>query len=306
MDSRVFTEESVGRLRSAVNAAMSDGTPFETEVSALRPDRSMRHLAVRGVAVREKSGAVSGVEGTMQDITELREAEQLRDEWTSVIAHDLRQPIGVILMAASALPEMHKGEVTDDEKLFVSRIVAAGNTLARMVDDLLDLSLLEAHRLELQRRWVNPRDFVSETVGRLAHITAGHPVRFSQEGGVGDVFVDPMRIGQVLGNLTSNAVKYGEPGTDIDVRLAQRDHEVEISVTNHGRGISPEDMPRLFSRFMRSKQTRTRVPGLGVGLYISRELVEAHQGRIWAESTPGKTTTFHLTLPARVTPAKVA
>jgi signal transduction histidine kinase len=102
-------------------------------------------------------------------------------------------------------------------------------------------------------------------------------------------------------------VKYGDPGTDIEVRLEQRRDEIELAVTNRGRGIEPEDVPNLFARFMRSKQARgSKTPGLGVGLYIARELIEAHNGRIWAESTPGETTTFHLTLPSRATPRKAA
>ena len=306
-DTKLLTEESLGRLRAVVAATLTDGKPYEIDVTAIRPDGSVRYLAARGDAVRDADGAVIGIDGTAQDVTELREAQRLRDEWTSVIAHDLRQPIGVIHMAASALPEMHEGEMNDKEKLFVSRIASAGSTLARMVDDLLDLSLLEARRLELQRRWVNPRTVVTEAIGRLAHVTSGHRVRLVQEHDVADVFADPMRIGQVLSNLLSNAVKYGEPGTEIEVRLEERETEVLISVTNQGRGIQPEEIPRLFSRFMRTKETRgSTVPGLGVGLYIARELVEAHQGRIWAESMPGKTTTFHVALPARAKVSRVA
>jgi PAS domain S-box-containing protein len=303
----LFTPESIERLREAVSATLKDGRPYQMELSVTRPDGSIRYVSAHGDAIRDASGAIVGTAGTAQDITELKEAQRLRDEWTSVIAHDLRQPIGIVLMAASALPELRAGKMSDKESLFLSRIVAAGHTLARMVNDLLDLSLLEARRLELERRWCSPRDIVMETIGRLTHITSGRRVRFHDQRNAGEVFVDSMRVGQVLGNLISNAVKYGQDGTDIDVRLDQHDGEVEISVTNQGRGIDPEDMPRLFSRFMRSKQKKAaHVPGLGIGLYIAKELIEAHGGRIWAESTPGKTTTFRLTLPARAVPRQVA
>jgi signal transduction histidine kinase len=260
-----------------------------------------------GDAIRDDDGKIVGITGTAQDITELREAQRLRDEWTSVIAHDLRQPIGVILMAASALPALHEEHRVDAESSFLSRISSAANVLARMVDDLLDMSLLEARRLELRRSWVNPRSCVEDAVARLTHVIGDRKVRVAESGMRREVFVDVMRVGQILGNLLSNAVKYGDAGTEIDVAIEHRPNEVEIAVTNHGRGIAQEDLPKLFARFMRSKEARgSGTPGLGVGLYITRELIEAHNGRIWAESTPGKTTTFHLTLPSREAPRQVA
>jgi len=99
----------------------------------------------------------------------------------------------------------------------------------------------------------------------------------------------------------SNAVKYGDRDGSILVHLDRHGDEIEIAVTNHGKGIPPEDVPRLFDRFTRLDESReSGVPGLGLGLYISKGLIEAHGGRIWVESTPGENTTFHFTLPVRV------
>ena len=306
-NSHLFTPESVRRLRDAVKKTMADGRPYELELSLTRPDGSVRYVMAHGDAIRGDDGKIIGITGTAQDITELREAQRLRDEWTSVIAHDLRQPIGVILMAASALPALHEQHRADTESSFLSRISSAANVLARMVDDLLDMSLLEARRLELRRSWVSPHSCVEDAIARLTHVIGDRKVRVVESGVSREVFVDVMRLGQILGNLLSNAVKYGDPGTEIEVRIEHRANEVEIAVTNHGRGIAAEELPNLFARFMRSKEARgSGTPGLGVGLYIARELIEAHNGRIWAESTPGKTTTFHLTLPSREAPRQVA
>jgi signal transduction histidine kinase len=102
----------------------------------------------------------------------------------------------------------------------------------------------------------------------------------------------------VLVNLLSNAAKYGYPGTPITVTAEQREGEVLISVANQGEGVPPEDIPRLFSRFYRTSGARRGgMPGLGLGLFVSRELILAHGGRMWVESTPGATTTFRFTLP---------
>jgi signal transduction histidine kinase len=209
-------------------------------------------------------------------------------------------------MAASALPELH-AVAPDKEQELIRRISSAAHGLARLVDDLFDLSLLEARRLTLDRHWHKPQLLVSEALERLSHVTKGQRVTVTEGQGLAEVCVDQMRIGQVLGNLISNAVKYGDKGSEITVRVEQRDKEVEIAVENHGPGISPEDVTQLFKRFARTaKARRSGAPGLGVGLYIAKELVEAHGGRIWVESTPGQTTIFRVALPSRAAEQKVA
>jgi len=302
-----FTKDSLAALRKAVQSVLRDGHPYETELEIVRPDGTTRWIAARGDAVRDATGRIIGSTGTAQDITELKNLQRMRDEWTSVIAHDLRQPIGLILMAASALPELHGGTMNEKETLFTKRIVSAARGLARMVNDLLDVSLLEARRLKLDRRVVEPRGFVRETVERMAHATSDRRVVVSEGPELANISIDPMRVGQVLGNLITNAVKYGEKDSEIGVNVEQTDGEIEIAVTNRGRGISPDELPRLFSRFTRSASARgSGVAGLGVGLYIAKGLIEAHGGRIWAESTPGETTTFRVRLPAESASRQVA
>ena len=294
-------------IRDALSAILHDGRPHETEMEITRPDGTTRWISARGEAVRNERGEIVAVAGTAQDITELKELQRQRDEWTSVMAHDLRQPIGVITMAASALPEMHAASMQDKESELVARIASAAKGLARLVDDLLDLSLLEARRLRLDRNWIKPQILVRETVARLSHIVEGHRVTISEGQSLSEVCVDQMRMGQVLGNLISNAVKYGEKGSDIGVRMEQRGGEVEILIENRGPGIPADEVAHLFKRFARTATARhSGAPGLGVGLYIARELVESHGGRIWVESTPGQMTTFHVALPARPAEQKVA
>jgi signal transduction histidine kinase len=201
-------------------------------------------------------------------------------------------------MAADFLPSLHESQLSTKEEDMMSRIRSSAHTLARMVEDLLDLSLLEAQRLKLERIWVDPSALVYETIDRLSHLTGDRRVKVI-DGHMSRVFVDPMRIGQVLGNLVSNAVKYGERDKEIVVRLEPRAGEVEVAVTNYGKGIEAAELPRIFNRFARTKMSRgSSIPGLGLGLYISKGVIEAHGGRMWVESTPGATTTFHVTLPA--------
>jgi PAS domain S-box-containing protein len=303
---RDMPPDTMKAIRHALQTVLRSGRQCETDIEIKRPDGTTRWVAARGDAVRNEQGEIVAVAGTAQDITELKELQRQRDEWTSLIAHDLRQPIGVITMAASALPEVHD-EAPEKGHELIKRIASAADGLARLVDDLLDLSLLEARRLTLDRQWVEPQVLVSDAVDRLQHLTAGRRVSIRQPASLPEVFVDQMRIGQVLGNLISNAVKYGDPGSEIVVCLEERGKDVDIAVENRGPGIPPDEIEHLFERFMRTTRARrSHVRGLGVGLYIARELVVAHQGRIWVESTPGETTTFHVSLPSRAAEQRVA
>ncbi len=293
----MFTAEGRELVRGAVAKALADGLPYELELEFTRPDGTTGWVVGRGEAIRDGDGRIIGISGTAADITKLKELQRLRDEWTSVIAHDLRQPISTILMASDFLPEV-QGDMTDKERTLVESVHAAGLTLKRMVDDLLDMSLLEANRLKLERTATKPASLVQDTLGRLAHLPGIERVHVSSDANLTPVFVDPMRIEQVITNLVTNAIKYGDEHTDIDIRVTQRAKASEIAVTNRGPGIAPEELPRLFNRFMRSKKVRgSGIAGLGLGLYIAKGVVEAHDGQLWAESTPGETTTFHLTLP---------
>jgi PAS domain S-box-containing protein len=294
----VFTPESVHAIRDAVERLRMDGEPFELELETCPHDASSSWIALRGEAIRDESGRVTGVRGTSQDITHLKEVERLKQEWTSVIAHDLRQPIGAIKMAAALLPDLHAAHKDDEEGAITARIGNAAGTLARMVDDLLDVSRLEAQRLSLDRSWVDPCKTVHETLDRLAYLTTGCTVTMTSHGEPATVFADTGRIEQVLGNLLSNAAKYGDKGAEIRVEVTTRRDDVHVSVTNRGPGIPPEEVGRLFTRFSRTKTRKSDVPGLGLGLYIAKGLVEAHGGRMWVDSVPNETTTFHFTLPA--------
>jgi signal transduction histidine kinase len=298
--SHVFTRESMVILNAAVEKSLQYGTPYELDLEMIRPDGELRSILARGEPVRDGSGHITGLHGTVQDVTQLKRLQKMREEWTSVIAHDLRQPIGTIAMCADLLSRADDSKKEEKAK-YTDRIRSSAFNLARMVDDLLDFSQIEAQRLHLERKWMDPRACVRETIERLSHMLKDLRVEISESGDLAPVFADPIRVEQVLGNLLSNAVKYGDKTREILVRLDRRGDELETSVTNHGPGIPPEELSRLFDRFTRSQSVySSNVPGLGLGLYISKGLVEAHGGHIWVESVPDDTTTFHFTLPVRV------
>ncbi|HEX9285094.1 MAG TPA: ATP-binding protein, partial [Nitrospirales bacterium] len=179
----------------------------------------------------------------------------------------------------------------------VQSIVDATRRLDRMISDLLDVSRLGAGRLAIERVYVDVAALLQRVVEQFAR-DGEHTIELEVKEDLTAVHADPERLEQVLANLISNALKYREPDTPILVTASERSGEIEIAVTNTGAGISAEEVPALFTRFYRAgSATSSGVPGLGLGLYIAKELVHAHGGRVWAESVPGEETTFRFTLP---------
>jgi len=264
------------------------------------PDGEKVPFVVNADPIRNRTGSVVGAVVVMDDLTPAREMGRLQQEWTSIIAHDLRQPVSVILGYARQLATRRKVKRAEMTKS-IEHIQASAYHLSRMINDLIDASRFDVHRLSIQQQAVDLPALVRTVVERLSAVMTERQIHVRIAGDdIPTVHVDPSRFEQILGNLLSNAVKHARPGTDIQVGVRRNDREVEVSVTNHGEGIPTEELPRLFTRYHRSVQPEEQEgAGLGLGLYIARGLVEAHGGRIWAESSPGQLTTFYFTIPER-------
>ncbi|MBI3978542.1 MAG: PAS domain S-box protein [Chloroflexi bacterium] len=289
------TPLSLEELRAS--RALRGETVTGRELVIRRPDGRTVPALVSTGPIRSPAGDVIGAVIILEDITPIKELERLREEWTSIVAHDLRQPVTVITGYASLLAREHDGP-PGPARAKIEHILASACQLNRMIADLLDVSRIESRRLQIERRPVDLSSLVGAVVERAVAANPNNPIRVEMDGGLPRLAADPERLEQVLVNLLSNAAKYGSPGSEILVRVARRDGEIEVAVTNRGKGIRPEDLPRIFERFHRTGLAREeRVAGLGLGLYIAKGLVEAHGGRIWAQSVPDETTTFHFTLP---------
>jgi PAS domain S-box-containing protein len=298
------------RLPSGAPFPIADLPTYRTIARGERVEAFEMRLQQRDgqiLTVRGRSGPVCGAAGerlgtvaVFQDISALKELEREREEWISIITHDLRQPVTVILGYAETLARQLAPKGTPDQRTAVDYVRTAARNLNRMIGDLLDVSRIETRRLTLQTQPVDLVALLRAIAERSREMSQGHPIHLAISGEIPPITVDAGRIEQVVDNLLSNAAKYGDPGTAIQFQIARSDAEVAVSIINRGRGIAPEDLPRLFTRFYRTREAQIgRVAGLGLGLYIARGLVEAHGGKIGAESVPGQLTTFHFTLPLR-------
>jgi signal transduction histidine kinase len=229
-------------------------------------------------------------------IASQRELDRLREEFAAVIAHDLRSPIQTLQLQTDRLLE----EVTGDEVRVpseaVRRLRRSAARLAGMVGDLLDASRLEASRLVLNPRRVSAGTAITEVIDRIRPLLGDHPVSMEVVGAPPEIDADPGRLDQILTNLLENAAKYSGPAAPIRVRVEAEGEGTSISVADQGIGIADDEMPRLFDRFYQAKRARKKKSGLGLGLYITKGLVEAHRGRISVESALGRGSTFHVWL----------
>jgi signal transduction histidine kinase len=251
--------------------------------------------------ILSREGERLGAVVAMQDISAAEQLERLRAEWSSVIAHDLRQPLNSMMLAAQfcARPDLEAAAKCE----YAQRVLAGGRRLDRMIHDLMDLSQLEASRLRLRRAPCDLVAIVRASAAETALDPANPPIQVHVRDAIPPVDGDADRLMQVMANLLSNAVKYGRRGAEIDVDVARAPEHVTVAVTNRGEGIAPEDLPRLFQRFERVAK-RPAVKGIGLGLHITRGLVEAHGGNIEVTSSPGATTTFRFTIPLATPPRR--
>ncbi len=179
----------------------------------------------------------------------------------------------------------------------MDRIRRASDRLERMIGDLLDVSRIEARRLTVEAARIDLISLVAEVIELVPGLEGRCRTAFATD--ALQVWADAERLVQVLSNLLSNALKYGDPDTPVEVAAERAGTMIRISVTNEGPGIAPDEVPRLFARFARTRSAQSGpAVGLGLGLYICRGIVEAHGGELWAESVPGERTHFRFTLRA--------
>jgi PAS domain S-box-containing protein len=278
----------------ALRGQSADGT----DLQVVQPSGDVVPVRWGAVPIRGVHGEIVGAVSVIQDVTDVKRVELLRNEWTAMVAHDLRQPVAVVNLAAQLLAK--QDQITPSVRHWVEDIVTSSRRLDRMVSDLLDAYRIESSRLKLQLERIDIASFVATIVSRMQHAYPDRAIRLATRGAAPPSEVDPARIEQVLTNLVSNAAKYGYPNTDIGVDLATDGDAIQLAVTNQGAGISAKELPHVFDRSYRtSKAEASREDGLGLGLYITKGIVEAHGGSIGAESTPGQTTRFWVSLPIR-------
>ena len=235
----------------------------------------------------------------LHDITELRKLERVRRDFVANVSHEFRTPLTAIqgfaetLLTGAMDDPQHRGR-------FLEIIVVHSRRLARLTEDLLELSKMDADRLEMEVRRVSVSHLIESCLETSRHRAEEKELEMKAKPtkGVPDIAGDRRRLGEVLQNLLDNAIQYTLPGGKIEVSAEAQNGEVIITVSDTGIGIPKADQPRIFERFYRVDAARSReAGGTGLGLSIAKHIVEAHGGRIWVDSELGQGSHFHFSAP---------
>jgi PAS domain S-box-containing protein len=283
----IKSKESTLGVLGACSYSPRESSPHEMQL--LRTIGQQIGIAIENVQLAEKAA----------EIEALRELDRLRAEWLANVSHELRTPLGLIKIFCTTLLRQDVRFDEETQLEFLHDINQETDTLQALVDNLLDLSRLQSGRLHLDKQALD----VGQLVGNVMHTLE---VQLSPKHYfVHDFPVEPLvtaadskRLEEVLRNLLNNAVKYSPEGGAITVRGHRESQELLIQVSDHGIGIAPEDVDKIFERFYRiNNETTQQAGGVGLGLAVCKSILEAHGGRIWVESAPGQGSTFCFTLP---------
>jgi signal transduction histidine kinase len=251
-----------------------------------------RFLAARVSAIRESGAAL-----ILRDVSREREADAMKSQLLSTVSHELRTPLASIKGFASTLLRQDVSWNESEQRDFLRIIEDETDRLTEIIDNLLDMSQIEAGALRIEKEPTQLRALIRELVDAMRMRTEAHWFVVDLPNELPRALADPRRVRQVIRNLLDNAVKYSKGG-QITVSCHLEGDFVVVSVSDQGEGISPQYLSKVFDRFFQvdGKSTR-RLGGSGLGLSISRGIVQAHGGKMWAESVVGQGSTFRFTLP---------
>ena len=272
------------------------------DVELFSPNEStMRVLRASSAVVEDQNGKTVGMVAILNDITKQKEVERLKSDFVAKVSHEIRTPLIAMEKSLSLILSKTTGPLSEEQDKFLAITDRNLKRLSALINDLLDLSKLEAGKVTLVREPVVIEKVIEEPILVFRNWAETKSIKIDKkiQEGLPQANIDANKIIQVINNLLGNAIKFTPDNGTITVEAVLRgDKEIEISVTDTGIGISEEELPKVFHKFYQvSGNLQTEIRGTGIGLAIAKEIVELHGGRIWVESQIGKGTRFIFTLP---------
>jgi NtrC-family two-component system sensor histidine kinase KinB len=291
------TPNICGMIRRTVETGMQPDVPEEQRIITLQKGAGSRHYLFSITPIRGRDRNLSGIVLLLRDVTRLKEVERLKSEFVMAASHELRTPLTGMGMSIDLLLEHASQGLAEKDRELLQAAHEEVHRMKALVNDLLDLSKIEAGRIELEFEKVAVHTLfehvqeVFKSQAEMKHITLTSDLA----DGLPEVRADVNKVTWVLTNLISNALRYGRQDGMIQIMAKKIGPHVHLSVRDDGPGIPPEYQSKIFQKFVQVKGRQSG--GTGLGLAICKEIVRAHGGAIWVESSPGQGSTFTFTLP---------
>jgi len=285
------------KVNTGVLEAVSEGKGYSLEHPLVSENGKKRWVRALGKMYPAMGNRRAHFSGLAIDITEQKQDELRKNDFIGMVSHELKTP----LTSLTAIIQLLDIKLKNHPDPFVAGAAANANKQAKrmtsMINGFLNLSRLESGKLHIIKEKFDMESLIQEVIEETELIVASHCIHFTPNCPV-MVNADRDKIGSVISNLLSNAVKYSPKGKDIEVQCAIAGKNVQISIKDEGMGIKPQDKEKLFERYYRVQSNHTQhISGFGIGLYLCSEIVQRHQGEIWAESQSGQGSTFYFSIP---------
>jgi PAS domain S-box-containing protein len=296
---KVHHPDHIDDVVNFVKIAWNKDEPFELTFPLRRHDGVYRWFLTRVVPVKDETGKVTRWIGTNTDIDDQKKALEEKDEFISIASHELKTPVTSLKGFTQILQMKFQKENNEFAADLLSKMDKQVDKLTKLIVELLDATKIENGQLQFSKEDFDGNDLINEIVEEMQRSSISHKIKVE----LCDTKIitgDRERIGQVITNLISNAIKYSPEASEILISCVNKNNKIKICVQDQGIGIPASKLDHIFDRFFRViGDNRETYPGLGLGLFISKEIIKRHNGKIYAESAEGKGSIFCIELPVR-------
>jgi two-component system, chemotaxis family, CheB/CheR fusion protein len=279
--------------------SLETGKDFQFEHRIIRNDGYYRWHISRAVPSKDSIGNIIGWVATTIDIHDKIVSEERKDEFIGIASHELKTPLTSLKAYTQLLEKTIEAENLQDSKVYIKKTNTFINRLNELISDLLDVSKIQAGKLQFNVTEFDFDEFINESVESIRQINKTHEIKVSGKTGL-KINADKARLEQVVVNYLTNAIKYSPYSNKVEVNIFKDSNEVKVSVRDYGIGIPNEKIGSIFKRFYRVEGMAHKFQGLGLGLYISSQIVERHGGKCWVESKEDEGSVFWFSLPKTI------
>ncbi|MGN7203187.1 ATP-binding protein [Pedobacter sp. SAFR-022] len=285
-------------VRDHINLAVTEKRSFRVEhLLHPREGSSSRWLRSTGKATYDDAGEPILMTGTILDITEEKHNDQRKNDFISMVSHELKTPLTSMHGYLQVLQRNATRNADDSSKSLAGKAIRQVDRMMKLINSFLNVSRLENNQIHIERKCFDMAELIRESEEESMVQVSNHQFVFAAAERM-MVKADRDKIGQVINNLISNAVKYSPQGSTIHIACRIQDGHAMVSVRDEGKGLAEADLSKIFERYYRVNNAESQtIAGFGIGLYLCFEIIKRHDGRIWAESSPGSGSTFYFTLP---------